>query len=108
MDYEIAWTGDARTSFSEVIDYLLMESPSAAERMRLEILETIADLERFPHIGPVYEPDKQKRVREVICVPYRIFYRILSRQSKIVILLIRHASRDEPSLVSLLNPNEIP
>jgi toxin ParE1/3/4 len=108
MDYEIVWTGNARTSFNEIIDYLLMESPSAAERMRLELIETIANLERFPHIGPVYEPDKQKRVREVVCVPYRIFYRILPRQSKIVILLIRHASRDEPSLATLLHPNDIP
>ena len=74
------------------------ESPTSANRLKVEIDEVVTQLSRFPLLGPVYERDEFLRIREISNHPFRIFYRVYSVRFQIVVLLIWHVSRDEPNL----------
>lgn len=102
MPFEIIWSDGATSSLVESLEYVKNESTVAAERLKCEIEETVLSLKRFPFIGPVYERDEFRRIRELICEPFRIFYRVYQEQSRIVVLKVWHASRDEPTRADLL------
>ena len=98
MDWQVIWTEPALAAFEEAIRYLAEWNPSAAETMRLSILDHVESLARFPHIGPKYEPDQSGRSREIVCKPYRIFYRLDDAAKKVEVLTVWHGSRQEPEL----------
>jgi plasmid stabilization system protein ParE len=54
MDFTIVWTEPALESFESVIRYILEQNPSAAETLRIRILDHVELLARFPFIGPSY------------------------------------------------------
>jgi toxin ParE1/3/4 len=98
MDWTIVWTEPALSDFESAIQYLAQQSPSAAESLRLKILESVRLLSKFPEIGPIYERDKHGRTREIVCGRYRIFYRLANAQRRIEILAVWHSARREPPL----------
>lgn len=102
MSFEIIWSNGATSSLVESLEYVKSESPIAADRLKREIEETVLNLKRFPFIGPIYERDEFRRIRELICEPFRIFYRVYQERSRVVILRVWHASRDEPTRADLL------
>jgi plasmid stabilization system protein ParE len=98
MDLEIVWTEPALADFEAAIRHIATDDPDAAEKMRLELLASVEVLARFPFIGPVYERDRTGRTREILCKPYRIFYRVQEAEGKVEILTIWHGSRRDPKL----------
>ncbi len=50
----------------------------------------------MPHIGPVYDRVEGGRTREVICTPYRLFYRVSEDGTSVEILRLWPGSRREP------------
>ena len=66
--------------------------------MRAEILEHVELLSRLPLIGPIYERDRSRRTREILCRNYRIFYRVDDAQRRVEILSVWHGARREPKL----------
>jgi len=98
VDFELIWTEPAVTDLEAVIRYVSARSPVAAEALRLEILNSVEVLVRFPWIGPAYEHDPAGRAREIACGSYRIFYRVQDSQRRIEILSVWHGSRHEPNL----------
>jgi toxin ParE1/3/4 len=98
VDWEVIWTEPALVAFEEAIRYLADRNLVAAEAMRLSILAHVENLARFPHIGPRYERDTTGRSREIVCGPYRIFYRLDESANKVQVLTIWHGARREPEL----------
>ena len=98
MDFEIDWTRGALEDFEQVIRYVARHDGAAADRLRLELLDSVETLARFPFIGPVYERDRSGRSREIGCRGYRIFYRVDEPDRRIRVLVIQHGSRREPRL----------
>ena len=98
MDWQVIWTEPALAAFEGVIHYIAERNPTAAEAMRRSILDHVESLARFPFIGPKYERDRTGRSREIVCGPYRIFYRLEESSKKIEILTVWHGSRLEPEL----------
>ena len=96
MDYEVIWTERAISDLESAIQSVAIDVPVAAERLRLELLESVEFLSHFPTIGPIYERIRTGRVREYLCRRYRIFYRIDEHIQRIEILMIWHSSRNEP------------
>ena len=68
----------------------------AAESFRDQIRETAGALGHMPYIGPIYERAESGRIREVICVPYRLFYRVSEDGNAVEILRLWHGARSEP------------
>lgn len=53
---------------------------------------------RLPFIGLAWERDRRGRVREILSRLYRVFYRVLEPARRVEVLLVWHASRQEPRL----------
>jgi len=81
-----------------VIRYILEQNSSAAETLRIRILDHVELLARLPFIGPSYERDQTGRAREIVCGVYRIFYRVNAAEKIVEILTVWHGSRAEPEL----------
>lgn len=98
MDYAIEWTESAQADFEAAIRQLAIDSPQAAEALRVAALESVDVLARLPFIGPPYERDRRNQTREILCKPYRIFYRVDEAASRVYILRVWHSARREPRL----------
>ena len=100
MDWEIVWSEPAVADLEQIVREVASQSPAASEALRIELLESVEVLARFPLIGPTYEPDRSGRTREILCRRYRIFYRALEEQRRIEIITIWHSARRGPRLSS--------
>ena len=98
MDFTVVWTEPALVDFELVIRCVFERNPTAAEGLRLSILDHTESLAKLPFIGPVYERDRTGRAREIVCGVYRIFYRVNENEKKVEILTVWHGSRTEPTL----------
>jgi plasmid stabilization system protein ParE len=98
MDFEVAWTEPAVADLEAAVKHVAEQSLEAAEDLRVELLESVEVLARFPFIGPAYERDRTGRSREILCRRYRIFYRVQESQRRVEILTVWHGSRREPRL----------
>lgn len=90
----IKWDEDARVYFKAVIKYIKKESPQGAQKIRLEILNTIESLPINPFI---FEEDRFKlnndgSYRAFTVYHYRITYKV--NKDFILILRIRHTSQE--------------
>lgn len=58
MDFEIDWTEGAIQDFEDAVRYVARHNGSAADQLRMDLLDSVETLARFPFIGPVYERDR--------------------------------------------------
>lgn len=98
MDFEIIWTELALGDFRTLVQYAAERNPAGAETLRLRILNSVEVLTRFPYIGPVFERDRSRRTREILCGSYRIFYRVTETPAQVQIVRVWHGSRRQPQL----------
>lgn len=98
MDWEIIWTEPAVADLEQIVRTVASQNPTAAESLRIELLESVEVLARFPFIGPTYERDRTGRTREILCRQYRIFYRAIEERRRVEILTLWHSARREPKL----------
>lgn len=100
MDWEVIWMDPATADFEAAIEYVARDAPAAARALRQAVLDSVALLAKFPEIGPLYGRDRMGRTREIICHPYRIFYRLRPSERRVEVLAVWHSSRREPRLPS--------
>ena len=98
MAFEIIWTETASSDLESIVAHLAEKSPDAAEKTANSIVNHVEVLRTFPQIGPRYAKDPSRRVREVLCGKYRIFYRLNEQLKVVEILTVWHGARQEPEL----------
>ena len=98
MDWQIVWTETAVADLEQIVRNAASRSPTTAASLRVELLESVEVLARFPLIGPAYERDRTGRAREILCRQYRIFYRLVEDRRRVEILTVWHSARREPKL----------
>ncbi len=98
MDYTVIWTGRALDEFADAVRYIAADDLLAAARFRDEILLTTDGLGPMPYLGSRYEPSRDRRVREILCPPYRIFYRAIDSRKIVEVLTLWHSARREPKI----------
>ena len=96
MDFTVIWTSRALAEFADAVRYIAEDDPVAAERFRNAVLLTTESLGSLPYFGSRYEPSRDRRVREILCLPYRIFYRPIDSHRIVEVLTVWHGSRREP------------
>jgi addiction module RelE/StbE family toxin len=89
---KVLWTEESRRDLSEICDFISLDSPSSAEHVLLEIVDSTRRLTRFPESGRRVPGWPEQHLREVICPPYRVVYTIENRV--VVILAVLHGKRD--------------
>jgi toxin ParE1/3/4 len=89
----IQWTQRARRQFLAIIDALLEENPSAAERAYDAITDSVSRLATFPEMG---RRGRVRGTRELVIPsqPYIVAYRI--RGQTVHILAVLHGARKWP------------
>jgi toxin ParE1/3/4 len=100
MDWQVVWTEAAFADLEQIVRTAAGHGPAIAESLRVELLESVEVLARFPQIGPTYERDRTGRVREILCRQYRIFYRVIETKHRVEVLTVWHSARREPKLSS--------
>jgi toxin ParE1/3/4 len=89
----IQWTQRARRQFLAIIDAVLEDNPSAAERVYDAIMDSVSRLVTFPEMG---RRGRVPRTRELVIAsqPYIVAYRI--RGQTIHILAVLHGAQKWP------------
>jgi plasmid stabilization system protein ParE len=92
--YQIIWDVKARESLKEITLYIKEESPTAAKKVRTEILKLAASLATLPDRFSTepYLENKGKEYRSVTIWSYKIIYRV--GENEVRILEIIHTSRN--------------
>ena len=103
MAYEITWTRIGLESLEHAVRRIATDKPFAAETFRESVNLTVDPLALFPQLGQTFEAEGIANLRELFCEPYRIYYRVLASKSSVQILLLWHASREDPSRADLLS-----
>ena len=92
----LRFTPRAVRDLAEIADYIRVENPKAAVRVRTAILESLQTLLLFPRIGRLQSVEG---IRKLVTRRYRylVYYSIDDVGEEVVILSIQHPARDRPS-----------
>ena len=96
MDYKVIWTDPAIADLQGLVAFRATNDPDQARAEGFRILDHTEVLASFPFIGPVYDSTRMPPVHEILCGPYRIFYRVHEKQRVAEIMHVRHGARAEP------------
>lgn len=98
MAYSLTWSPTARFDLRDLSAYIAEDNPVAAAGFIRSIFLTIERLPAFPESGRVVPEFGDATLREVICKPCRIVYRIRPENEQIEIARIWHATRGVPKI----------
>ena len=92
---KLLWTAPAAEDLQDVVDFLIEDSPAAAEKFIDRVEEAVGKLSRHGESGRIV-PELAKhniaRYREVVVSPWRVFYRI--DEKRIYILAVIDGRRN--------------
>ncbi len=88
---EIRWTARARSDLKAVYDYISADNALVALRVVSRIVSATERLSEYAQSGRVVPEYERSGVREVIVPPYRIAYRVVGAEVRI--LKVHHSAR---------------
>jgi len=91
---KIIWSPLAIDRVSEIVEYIALDKPTAADKWITTIFSKVEQLVSSPEIGRVVPEIEDEQFRELIYGNYRIVYRIEKKQ--VSILTIRHGKQILP------------
>lgn len=91
---KIIWSPLAIDRVSEIVEYIALDKPTAADKWITTIFSKVEQLVSLPEIGRVVPEIEDEQFRELIYGNYRIVYRIEKKQ--VSILTIRHGKQILP------------
>ena len=96
LPLKIVWDFEALNQFKEILTYLEQQSNQAPKIVKKEILGRINLIKNNPH---TFETDKlrnplNENFRAFVVFSYRVTYQIFIELKELIILRIRHTSRE--------------
>jgi toxin ParE1/3/4 len=90
---KLRFTPRAAQDIAAIADYIRARNPGAARQVRAAILQSLQNLVLFPKVG---RAQAVEGVRKLVTrkYPYLVYYRVDEASEEIIILTIRHASRE--------------
>lgn len=85
------WTPEAKAQLVAIRDTIAAESPAAAKRVVVRLLERCSQLVDLPRSGRRVEDYGRDDIRQLLIRPYRVVYRI--KPDQIDILTVKHYRR---------------
>jgi toxin ParE1/3/4 len=90
---EIVWSESALLDLNEIAEYIALDKPNAAKKLVKNVFSAVGRLEEHPESGR-YPPElSDRRYKEVIVGPCRVFHRIDSEKGKVFILYVMRGDR---------------
>lgn len=102
MAFTLIWTPNSLAVLEQIVRNIASDRPNAAERFRFHAHEMVDRLIDMPLLGSVLDSRKTPQLRELLCDPYRIIYRVNEVRKTVHIVTLWHSSRDEPTRADLL------
>jgi len=87
----VRFTPSAKAQFLSVIRHILEDDPLAARRFRQRAEKVLKRLQRFPLSGRTIPEFPDLPQREVLCPPYRFFYRV--EKKTIWVIAVWHSAQ---------------
>jgi plasmid stabilization system protein ParE len=96
MGWRVTLTEPALADLEELVAFLAKRSPSAAERIGLELVELIFTLHHLPHRGALVRP--RPGLRKIAHRHYLVIYRITEATTLVEVVRIWDNRRDPDRL----------
>ena len=90
---QIEWSEEAEEDLDDILFYLSKSSSQYANSFFDRVHEAIEYIKQFPQIGRKIPESKNPSDRELIIQKYRLIYRFIEEDDKILIMMIIHGSR---------------
>ena len=88
---KVGFARRAQRDLEEIFDYIAVDNPQAAQRVRRAILDAIALVAARPYIGIKNARAPNMRSKLVSRYPYRVHY--LIQENEIFVVHVRHTAR---------------
>ena len=98
MGWQVALTDEAEDDLGEVVSFLALKSPEAAERIGLEIVEVIFSLDELPNRGAPMR--NRPWLRKLLHRNYLIIYQV-NEGARLVEVIRIWDNRQDPSKLRL-------
>ena len=88
--HKVIWSNVAEHDLKNIIDYITIDSPSAALRIFNNIKQKASNLYFFPEKGRIVPELKDQGIlqyRELIISPWRLIYRVSEKQAYVLSIL---------------------
>ena len=92
----VLWTEQARADLAAIRAFIGQDSPHYASVIISRLIAATDRLVPFPESGRTVPEFENLLVREVVCRPYRIVYRVVG-VDEIHVLTVHHASQSFPT-----------
>ena len=96
MDCKVILSPRAIQDLSEIVRYIAIDNPTAAERFGYALIDTAMSLEHLPERGRLVLEFDDGITREIIYPPYRIVYRFDAERKLVMVSRFWHAARGTP------------
>ena len=98
MAFGIIWSEAAVEDLKEIVQYIALDDPEAAERLAERILSCVERASEWPFSNRGVPEKAEESVRETILRPYRVVYQVDVDRNAIHVLRVWHAARGIPEL----------
>jgi toxin ParE1/3/4 len=95
---KITWSPLAVEQVRDIVSYIALDKPSAAEKWAEKIFYSVERLIDFPDSGRVVPEINRNEIREIVQGNYRVIYKV--EKKEILILIVK-------SYRQILKPEEI-
>ena len=96
MAFQIIWSQTAAEDLKGIVQYVALDSPSAAAKLAEHIIQHIESASAMPFSNRAVPEKGEESIRESILKPYRLIYEVDSNRKAIHVLRIWHAARGIP------------
>src|SRR5215216_6748391 len=98
MDYKIILSPRAIQDLSEIVRYISLDNPDAAEKFGYALIDAALLLRTLPERGRFVPEFEDSLTREIIYTPYRIVYRVNAEQKAVWVSRFWHSARGRPQV----------
>jgi plasmid stabilization system protein ParE len=96
MAFKIIWARQAREDLRDIVTFIALDNPIAAETFGYLLMTKVDTLASFPRLGRIVPEENDEDIREVIFRSYRIVYLVIEKQQVVAIMRVWHGARGEP------------
>ena len=98
MDYKVILSPRAIRDLGEIVRYVSINNPQAAQDLGYSLIDAALSLRAQPERGRLVPEFADGITRELIYRPYRIVYRVNTQQRAVWVSRFWHAARGTPEV----------
>lgn len=98
MAFRLIWSPSAKYDLKDIAAFIAEDRPLASENVIRNLFKAVERLSEHPESGRVVPEFDDYTIREVIYRPFRIVYRLNSKECSVEIARVWHGARGTPAI----------